>query len=106
MLILLASQKRSKNIPFIVLATKGVSEAKREHLHRDGAIVLIVDSVEKLGLVKGGASNGEQVLDKDCLWEIVQFDQICFMDGDTVLNRLSDDIFLEPAAALHQTLNR
>jgi alpha-N-acetylglucosamine transferase len=103
--ILHAPQTRSKDIPFIVLTTKGVSEAKRERLRRDGAIVLTVDSVEKPGWVKGGASNWEQVFDKLRLWEMAQFDRICFLDGDTVLNRPLDGVFLDPAAALHQTLN-
>jgi alpha-N-acetylglucosamine transferase len=58
--ILHAPQTRSKGIPFIVLTTKSDSEAKRERLRRDGAIVLAVDSVEKPGWVGGGTSNWRQ----------------------------------------------
>ena len=105
--ILHAPETRSDNIPFIVLATKGVSEAKRERLRRDGAIVLAVETIEKPSWVEAGASNWEEVFDKLRLWELTQFELICFLDGDTVLNRPLDGIFLDPAASTpQQTLNR
>jgi alpha-N-acetylglucosamine transferase len=64
--ILHAPETRSNNIPFIVLATKGVSEAKRERLRRDGAIVLAVETIQKPDWVESGvgASNWEEVFDK------------------------------------------
>ena len=105
--ILHAPETRSKdNIPFIVLATKGVSEAKRDRLRRDGAIVLAVETIPKPAWVEAGASNWEEVFYKLRLWELVQFERICFLDGDTVLNRPLDGVFLDPAAATPQeTLN-
>jgi len=107
--ILHAPETRSNNIPFIVLATKGVSEAKRERLRRDGAIVLAVETIQKPDWVESGvgASNWEEVFDKLRLWELTQFELICFLDGDTVLNRPLDGVFLDPAASTPQkTLNR
>jgi alpha-N-acetylglucosamine transferase len=44
--ILHAAETRSKDTLFIVLTTEGVSEAKRERLFRDGAIVLAVETVK------------------------------------------------------------
>lgn len=104
--LLHAPETRSNDIPFIVLATKGVSEKKRERLREDGAIVLSVETVEKPSWVEAGASNWEEVFDKLRLWELVQFDRICFLDGDTVLNRPLDGVFQDPAVASHETLNR
>jgi alpha-N-acetylglucosamine transferase len=103
--ILHAPETRSKDTPFIVLATKGVSEAKRERLRRDGAIVLAVETVKKPSWIEGGPSNWEEVFDKLRLWELTQFDRICFLDGDTVLNRQLDGVFLDTAAAAHNTLD-
>ena len=101
--ILHAPETRSKDIPFIVLATKGVSEAKRARLRRDGAIVLAVETIEKPAWVEAGASNWEEVFDKLRLWSLTQFDLICFLDGDTVLNKPLDGVFLDPAAAPRNT---
>lgn len=100
--ILHAPETRSANIPFIVLATKGVSEAKRERLRLDGAIVLAVETIAKPAWVTAGAPNWAQLFDKLRLWELTQFDLICFLDGDHILNRPLDGIFLDPAAALPQ----
>jgi alpha-N-acetylglucosamine transferase len=104
--ILHAPETRSKDTPFIVLTTEGVSEAKRERLRRDCAIVLAVETVKKPSWIEGGLPNWEEVLDKLRLWELTQFDRICFLDGDTVLNRPLDGVFLDTAAASHNTLDR
>ena len=92
--ILHAPETRSANIPFIVLATKGVSEAKRERLRLDGAVVLAVETIAKPAWVTAGAPNWAQLFDKLRLWELTQFDLICFLDGDHILNRPLDGIFL------------
>jgi len=101
--ILHAPETRSNDIPFIVLATKGVSEAKRARLRHDGAIVLSVETIEKPSWVEAGAANWEEVFDKLRLWSLTQFDLICFLDGDTVLNRPLDGVFADPAATPQNT---
>lgn len=104
--ILHAPETRSDGIPFIVLATKGVSQAKRDRLRRDGAIVLSVETVQKPDWIEAGASNWAEVFDKLRLWELTQFERICFLDGDTILNRPLTEIFSDPAVASHTTLDR
>lgn len=42
----------------------------------------------------------QSVLGKLRLWELIQFDRICFIDGDTVLTSSLDGIFEDPAVAL------
>lgn len=103
--ILHALETRSENIPFIVLVTTGVSQGKRERLLRDGAIVVAVESIETPSWFEALPRNWEEVLDKLHIWEFTQFDRICFLDSDTVLNRPLDGIFQDPAVALHKTLN-
>lgn len=105
--IMHAPETRSKDIPFIVLATKSVHEKKLERLRLDGAIVIVVETVEKPHWIDGtGASNWQELFDKLRLWELTQFERICFLDGDHVLNRPLDGIFDDPAVSLHHTLNR
>lgn len=102
-----APETRTKNIPFLVLATKKVSEKKLERLRLDGAIVLPVETVEKPAWIAEGlgAANWAEMFDKLRLWELTQFERICFLDGDTVLNRPLDGIFNDTAVASHKTLN-
>jgi len=104
--IIHASDTRSRDIPLIILTTVGVSESKRERLRRDGAIVLAVEPVEKLSWIKAGEARWEKVFDKLRLWELTQFERICFLDSDTNLNRPLDGIFADPAVVLHETLPR
>jgi alpha-N-acetylglucosamine transferase len=105
--IMHAPETRSKDIPFIVLATKSVSEKKLDRLYLDGAIVVVVETVEKPSWIAGtGPPNWQELFDKLRLWELTQFDLICFLDGDHILNRPLDGIFDDPAVALRHTLDR
>lgn len=103
--ILHAPGIRSKDIPFIVFTTKGVFTTKRERLRRNGAIILAVETITKSSWIEGGPSKWEEVFDKLRLWDLTQFDRICFLNGDTVLNRPPDGVFLDTAAATHNTLD-
>ncbi|GAB7332639.1 hypothetical protein MBLNU13_g04402t1 [Cladosporium sp. NU13] len=105
--LMYASETRSENIPFVVLATKAAHQKKVERPRRDGAAVIVVETVEKPDWIKcAGASNWKELFDKLRAWELVQFDRICFLNGDTVLNRPLDEIFNDPAVASQSTLAR
>ena len=104
--IMHAPETRSNSAPFVVLATEAVHSDKIERLRRDGAIVIVVETVEKPSWLQGaGASNWQEVFDKLRLWELTQFDLICFFDADTLLNRPLDGIFGDPAVTLQYTIN-
>jgi hypothetical protein len=47
--------------------------------------------------VKTGVANWQGILQKLRLFELTQFDRVCFMDGDTVLQGPMDDVFEDPA---------
>lgn len=101
--LLHAPETRTKNnIPFIVLVNEGVSELKRERLRRDGAIVWLAPPVDPKW-IKTEISTWQAVLTKLRLWELTQFERICFLDGDTVLTRSIDGIFDDPAVQTQQT---
>lgn len=52
-----------------------------------------------------GVSTWQSVMSKLRLWELTQFERICFLDGDTVLTRTIDDIFDDPAASSNYNRN-
>lgn len=92
------------SIPFIILVTDDVSAASRERLTKDGAIVIPVEKVETNLTVTESRW-------KDC-WtklrlfdpDIVPYERVLFMDGDTVLTRPIDGVFDDPAAQFMYTL--
>lgn len=92
-----------KSIPFIVLVTDKVSEAKRERLRKDGAIVVLGESI-KADWVKADVHTWEDVMTKLRLWELTQFERICMLDGDTVLAAPLDGVFQDAAVLQQQTL--
>ncbi|KJX95835.1 hypothetical protein TI39_contig1008g00007 [Zymoseptoria brevis] len=103
--LLHAPETRSNNsIPFVVLVNKHVSEAKRDRLRRDGAIVWEPKSVDP-GWIRTGVPTWQFVLTKLRLWELVQFERICFLDGDTVLMKNLDSVFEEDAVLTSKTGN-
>lgn len=78
------TSSRDKSIPFVVLVTENVSEEKRQRLRKDGAIVVVADYI-KADWVKTETSTWQDVMTKLRMWELTQFERICFLDGDTVL---------------------
>lgn len=95
--ILWANETKSANgIPFVVLVNSGVSEAKRERLRKDGAIVWEPKDVNPKWIVTD-VSTWQSVLGKLRLWELTEYERVCFLDGDTVLTKPLDGIFQDPA---------
>ena len=94
--------RTTHHYPFIVLVTASVSEAKRNRLRRDGAIVWEAAPIDP-GWIKTEISTWQSVMNKLRLWELTQFERICFMDGDTVLVKPLDDIFNDHAVISHST---
>jgi len=91
--LLYAPETRTeKNYPFIVLVTPDLSHAKRDRLRRDGAIVVEAEMLDA-GWVTTPVYRWSKVLAKLRLWELTQFERICFLDGDTILQSPIDEVF-------------
>lgn len=103
--LLHANDTRSvdRDIPFIVLVTSHVSEARKKRLRQDGAIVYEAEFVET-PYINIETKNWRDVMTKLRLWELEQFDRICFLDGDTVLAKPLDGVFQDPAVASRKSL--
>jgi alpha-N-acetylglucosamine transferase len=99
------TRSRDENIPIIVVVTKNVTEDRVARLRKDGAIVVPVDLISK-DWVKPLVKKWSDVLTKLRIWELTQFERVCFMDSDTVLTRPLDGIFQDPAViTLNSTIN-
>ncbi|KAF2252809.1 glycosyltransferase family 8 protein, partial [Trematosphaeria pertusa] len=95
---------RDRSIPFVVMATKNVSESKRNRLRKDGAIVVVGDWLYA-DWVQAATSAWRDIMVKLRLWELTQFDRIAMLDGDTVLTEPIDGIFDDPAVTMQTTLD-
>ncbi|KAI7538054.1 nucleotide-diphospho-sugar transferase, partial [Hortaea werneckii] len=101
--LLHAPETKSKHdYPFIVLVTSDVSAEKRERLRKDGAIVWEAPAMDA-GWVKTDVSTWQNVMSKLRLWELTEYERICFLDGDTILTDTMDGIFEDAAAAMQES---
>ncbi|RMZ35238.1 hypothetical protein D0859_00622 [Hortaea werneckii] len=101
--LLHAPETKSKHdYPFIVLVTSDVSTEKRERLRKDGAIVWEAPAMDA-GWVKTDVSTWQNVMSKLRLWELTEYERICFLDGDTILTDTMDGIFEDAAATMQES---
>ena len=94
--------KAQNGIQFIVVATKDVPQENRDILERDGAVVLLVDSITR-GWIHPPRPRWTDIFAKLYLWTLSGYEKIVLMDADTVLLGRMDDIFLDPRTVLQQT---
>lgn len=86
-------------IPFLVLVTPAVSTAKRARLRADGATVISVDLLSSsTHWETPGRDTWVDQFAKLRLFELTAFDRILYLDGDMLLTRPLDGIWLERAA--------
>lgn len=101
--LLHAPETRTRSsIPLIVLVSAEVSKAKRDRLRRDGAIVWEREGIDA-DWIETPVPGWRTVLTKLRLWELTQFERVCFLDGDTVLAKPIDEVFEDAAAQSHVT---
>lgn len=90
--LLHAPETRTRlNIPFVVFVHQNVNKEKRDRLQSDSAQV-IEWSDFRVDWVRSTESRWADALTKLRLWEMVQYDLIVFLDGDSVLTRSLDGI--------------
>ena len=112
-------------IPFLVLHTRKVSSQKLERLKADGATLVpahdITGDDRKVFNSKSnvidldtsltpdwihdllGSEPWHDVLAKLKLFTLTQYEKICFIDADTLINERIDAIFEDPATGMRQT---
>jgi len=92
------STKTNLDIPFLVIVPPHVSETKVKQLEKDGAMVIRVEDLNPS--TNWTVAGDERFIDqftKLRLFQLTQFEQILYIDSDTLLTRSLDDIWSEPA---------
>ncbi|CAI7616048.1 unnamed protein product [Penicillium glandicola] len=101
--LLHAPETRTRlDIPFVVFVHQNIDQEKRERLQSDGAQV-IEWSDFRIDWVRPAESRWVDTLTKLRLWEMVQYDLIVFLDGDSVLTRCIDGLLSAPMTWLATT---
>ena len=100
------STRSATHIPLIVLVTANVTEAKRERLRQDGAIVWEAPDLKPAGSewIHTDTAAWQDVMTKLRLWELEQFELICLLDADTTLTAPIDGVFSDPAVNVQHRL--
>ncbi|QIX00372.1 hypothetical protein AMS68_005889 [Peltaster fructicola] len=93
--ILHAKETKSEHdVPFIVLAVNGTSQAKKDRLRRDGATILEIDSVPLPSWMHAMSNPAwTNIFDKLRMWELTQFERVIFVDADVLLTKPLDGAF-------------
>ena len=83
------------SIPFVVLATKDISESKLERLRKDGATVKVVERISE-SWMKPGLLRWRDMMSKLRMLELIQFEKVLFLDSDMYIVERLDGIFTDP----------
>ena len=89
----------------IVMVTPSVSQARRDQLKKDGAIVHAVEFLHTVNdsWVQPEENRWQDLMTKLRVWEMTQYDRIVMLDGDSMLLRNLDAVFDDPGAQLLAT---
>lgn len=96
------STRTNSSIPFLVLVTPEVAAHKRDRLARDGATVIVADTI-RAGWVVPNSERWKDVLAKLRLFQLTQYKKICFIDADHLVTGPLDGVFDDPATDLLRT---
>ena len=91
-----ATRNRDLSIPFIVLVTELVPQWQQDRMRQDGAVVIQVPDLSA-DWVKADSPAWDHVMTKLRLWQLTQFERICFLDADNILLAPLDGVFSDPA---------
>ncbi|KAF2222047.1 nucleotide-diphospho-sugar transferase, partial [Elsinoe ampelina] len=90
------------SLPFVVLVTPDVAARKTARLRADGATVVQVPRVEN-GWIKAADPRWRDVMTKLRLWELTQYEKVCFVDADTLVTGRLDEVFWDEGTVLRHT---
>ena len=83
------------SIPFVVLATPEIPESKLERLRKDGATVKVVERISE-SWMRPGLERWRDMMSKLRMLELIQFEEVLFMDADMYVAERMDGIFTDP----------
>jgi len=93
------STKTNIDVPFVVIVPPHVSESKVKQLEKDGATVIRVSNLNpSTNWTTAGDERFVDQFTKLRLFELTQYEQILYIDADTLLTDSLDGVWSEPAA--------
>lgn len=95
--------RTNTSIPFIVLVSPAVSQAKRKRLESEGAWIAEFPPIE-LATVKPARARWKHVMDKLNVFKLTQFNKILLLDLDIVVFKRLDGIFEDPETNIQANL--
>ncbi|KAL9052176.1 MAG: hypothetical protein Q9162_005571 [Coniocarpon cinnabarinum] len=99
-----SASHRNHTIPVLVLHTPNVPRWQLARLEKDGAVLVPVAPIAHKWIMKGlGSPRWAAVLAKLRLWELEEFDKVCFIDADTLVWKTLDMVFEDEATAVRRT---
>ena len=93
--------RSNTSIPFVVVVSDKVSPSKRERLEKDGAKVVVVDSISDpqwLTTIR----QYQGVLTKLRIFQQIEYEKMLYMDADMFITRRMDDIFEDEGTRVQQ----
>lgn len=88
---------------YIKLTITQVSEKKRQRLRQDGATIVEAASFDVAEWLVSENPRFASVVSKLRVFELTQFELVCFLDGDHVLTRPLDGVFEDPTVGIKTT---
>lgn len=97
--------RTNTSIPFVVLVSPGVPQAKRQRLTNEGAIVVEFPSIN-MDWMKPGRERWKHVMDKLNVFQLLQFEKVLLLDSDVVIFKRLDGVFQDPATEIMTNLGK
>lgn len=91
--------RTNTSIPFVVLVSPGVPQAKRQRLTNEGAMVVEFPSIN-MDWMKPGRERWKHVMDKLNVFQLLQFEKVLLLDSDVVIFKRLDGVFQDPATEI------
>lgn len=94
--------RSNSSIPFLVIVTSDVSAHKRARLAADGATVVLVERL-RADWVHPASERWRDVMVKIRLFQLTQYEKICFIDADMLITAPLDGVFDDPTTDMLRT---
>ncbi|QIX00923.1 hypothetical protein AMS68_006440 [Peltaster fructicola] len=85
------------DIPFLVLVTEAVTQEKQARLREDGATVIVVDKIDAPAWMHAASGRWLEMLTKLHIFELTDYDKVCYMDSDILVVENLDGVFEDEA---------
>lgn len=94
--------RSNTSIPYVVVVSNEVSQSKRARLEKDGAQVVVVDTIDDPEWLST-TQNYYGVMTKLRVFQQTEYEKMLYMDADMLVTRRMDTIFEDEGTKIEQT---